>query len=329
MTRPCRRPAFTLIELLIVIAVISVLVALLLSAVERARESANRASCSSNLKMLGLAATNYDSMYGHLPPGYLGPSPSDSPFDVTSANGFESLTNTQFSSGFVNLLPFLEADTVADAMVLNTNVAANDVTWVSRSQNWQASQTLLQIFRCPSDDPYSASNGPFVMEQFGLYTDPNGFFAEYYISLDYNSDPTNQPARSNYLGVGGYMGKTGDPGIDLYEGMFYNRSTVKLSQVSGGDGTSNTLMYGEALGDTSMGPRTYCHSWMGCGALPTAWGLPNPPQWYSFGSKHPGGIVQFCFGDGAVQQKTAGVDSDVFIKLSGWHDGAVVDPNAW
>jgi prepilin-type N-terminal cleavage/methylation domain-containing protein len=68
MTSSHRRCAFTLIELLVVIAIIAILVALLLPAVQAAREAGRRAQCRSNLRQLGLALHNYESVYGVLPP---------------------------------------------------------------------------------------------------------------------------------------------------------------------------------------------------------------------------------------------------------------------
>ena len=97
-----RKRGFTLVELLVVIAIIGILVALLLPAIQAAREAANRSSCSNNLKQIGLALHNYHSTYGQFPPGALGePGPFGDP---------------EWPYFLHALLPYLEQQEMADEL---------------------------------------------------------------------------------------------------------------------------------------------------------------------------------------------------------------------
>jgi prepilin-type N-terminal cleavage/methylation domain-containing protein/prepilin-type processing-associated H-X9-DG protein len=130
MYRP--RQGFSLIELLVVIAIIAVLIGILLPAVQRARESANRLSCSNNLHQLGLACHQYHDNYRSFPPGYV---------------AFASYPDTTPGWGWGTfLLPYLEQGTLYGQIDLNKPVEISPTI-----------QTVLKVYLCPSDQPPSGA----------------------------------------------------------------------------------------------------------------------------------------------------------------------------
>src|SRR5262245_31729555 len=129
-----RRNGFTLIELLVVIAIIAILIGLLLPAVQKIREAANRMKCSNNLKQLGLAAHNYHDVNDRFPPGFTQdriPPPSGA---------------FQGHSVFYYLLPFIEQDNLF--RTFDANVPLNNITNVPTGGK---AATMVQTYMCPSD----------------------------------------------------------------------------------------------------------------------------------------------------------------------------------
>ncbi len=305
------RRAFTLIELLVVIAIIGILIALLLPAVQMAREAARRTDCSNRIRQLGLAAHNFHDAQGRFPPGYLGPIPQAPSPPWTG----------QCTGSLAFLLPYQEMDAVHEHLdedrAGNGNISVYDVEHLgerfwNRTDSWTAAQTRLRVFLCPSE---SESRPASTIVTIHLFYD--------------GSDATQAGGhfpgitgevlgRTHYLGVAGAMGETGHAHWDKWRGTFGNRSKTRLADIL--DGTSNTLLFGENVGGHAAGDPTVYHafSWTGCGLAGTAWGFGE--GWFQWTSRHPG-VGQFCLADGSARAVSRTIDRGVFRSASGIGDG--------
>ncbi len=300
--------AFSLVELLVVIAIIGTLVALLLPAVQMARESGRRTSCANNLKQLGLAAQQFHDVNHRFPPGYLGPIPH--------GHFLNHQQDNQYTGVLAYLLPFVEQQSVHSRLELESDVKINGPPWWKGSAvTLNAARTKIKSFLCPSTDVDRYQDG--VTVAINISAGASRPLLQL-ISLQLEA------GLNNYLGVAGYGGNV--PGFTTYEGVFSNRSKCRLSEIT--DGTSNVFLFGEATGgrDEEDNVRYTSHTWMGSGIMLTDWALTSK-DFDGFNSDHPN-VVQFCFADGSVRRVSTAIDINTFIAISGIHDGDQVSFDA-
>jgi prepilin-type N-terminal cleavage/methylation domain-containing protein/prepilin-type processing-associated H-X9-DG protein len=153
LTRPARSAAFTLVELLVVIAIIGVLVALLLPAIQSARESARRTQCLNNLKQLGVALHNYVSAKQHFPPGSVAKTYAGEPSHPQTFYRWSSLAH---------LLPHMENSAVRDLLDISLPLYMPDAGYPIAEKNKAGVAQVLAEFLCPSDvgQPVKQDWGP-------------------------------------------------------------------------------------------------------------------------------------------------------------------------
>jgi len=311
------RFGFTLVELLVVIAIIGVLVALLLPAVQAARESARRTQCCNNLKQLGVAAHNHHDVYNRFPPGYLGPTPHVHIDQDTASPG------NQYVGVVAHLLPYMEQQNIYDRITVKMNVDDRDVRWWSNSATLAASQTKIKSMLCPSTNAYEQAIG--VTLATNLFSTTSSSTITYTFQTVYTA-PTSSAAlaigRSNYVGAAGYFGTV--PSDPIKKGIFFNRSKVRFQDVT--DGSSNVFMFGETIGgwDTNVSSSTYKrrmfgHTWMGSGVMTSAWIVTERHQG-TFNSEHPN-VTQFVMADGSVRRVLTAINANDYSLINASQDG--------
>ncbi|MGH7138379.1 MAG: DUF1559 domain-containing protein [Pirellulales bacterium] len=325
-----KRHAFTLVELLVVIAIIGILIAMLLPAVQAARESANRSQCMNNLKQIGLALQSYHDAKKVFPSGYvdLNNNPALTPDnDVGPGWGWASM-----------ILPNMEQQNVFNLI--------NFSQPVGMGVNATVSLVNIPAYQCPSDplqDPIqiydSSLSAPIATVAHGNYVGCDGW-----IECLVGSTGTIAPTGPFAWAADGIPNGVYGPGA---RGVFWRNSHTKITDVK--DGTSNTILAGERSSNHSSStwtgavPQGLTPAWMA--AVPLAPNSPPPSAAYdnadfgealvlahcnythtpcadfpifdpdTFYSYHPGG-ANFLICDGSGRFISSNVDGYVYQAMA-------------
>ena len=299
-----KRSAFTLVELLVVIAIIGILIALLLPAVQAAREAARRMQCANNFKQIGIAAHSYHNAVGSFPMGI-------AMWNSASACSAPANPKHGYYPGFswsTFLLPYMEQDQIYD------QIQFDDASYGS-PHNFIVSANFVNGYLCPSDPGGAVlvsftggrSNGPTEEEDAGVI-----HMAGIADSRDWTCD-------------GQYPRSDGN-------GILFNLSSVKVSEVT--DGTSHTLFVGEIIGSR---PGTHIGLfWISWNVTTTQNGInlpvrdPTISHWSKDGfgpsSYHPGGC-HFLFADGSTHFVIENISQHLLSNLTTRAGGEVIDEN--
>jgi prepilin-type N-terminal cleavage/methylation domain-containing protein/prepilin-type processing-associated H-X9-DG protein len=341
MLPPNQRHGFTLLELLCVIAIIVILLALLLPAIQQVRAQGDLASCKNNLKQIGLALTAYDAEQKHLPPG-----------------------STAGGAGFLaHILPYIEQENVYKSLWGGANPVPDDFfahpdsgkdtkqyRWFEYGAALDAATTQILTYLCPAADyrpsfalSPASQDGGSIIPYFGPTADP--------FKPQLSSASTLDFGRTNYVGVSGgsFANFTGSR-----QGPLHLWSKTSLMQISTLHGTSNILMAGEFLGargqwaafadlvtppvpfPTSVDDRGTVALWMGWGCNDTFRGLgtdvytvTNEYVWLDqqFSSRHYG-VTNFVFADGSVHSLRWNADRKMLDAMSSCISNDPVDFSA-
>jgi hypothetical protein len=319
-------------------------VALLLPAIQAAREAARRSQCSNNIKQIGLAALNYESARKVFPPGFLGSPDMTNPGALQNSAGQKH----QWCGVMLQLMPYMENQTIYDRATQTLTVGADtyDTTNYWEDANaWTVAHTKIPGLLCPS--MLDVNPDALFLDQ--MYTTISG------TTVTFNGNGWS-PAQAvdattglvlgltHYQAIAGTVGKVGPQwyinGVNVDRnliGIYTVRSKIRAGRVP--DGLSKMLAFGEAPGSVgsgiqatgSSGEFPHGYAWMGCATLGTQFGLNVSAEgakyrthWAYFSSLHPE-IVMFVYADGSVHSVPRNTEDAVFHSLSTINGGETVD----
>ncbi len=331
-----RRHGFTLVELLVVITIIGILIALLLPAVQAAREAARRMQCTNNLKQLALGCLTHENATGRFPTGGWGygwTGDADRGTDWRQPGGW-----------LYNVLPYIEQQALHD---MGAGLPDPDPT--KRAANLRRLQTPLAAFHCPTrrspvlyphdnivggtitNVSSQPSTQPLTMARSDYAANGGDSYTTAWPSDSGPSKITDVESSSGQMTAGAQAGFAGIAKSST--GVVYFGSLTRMADLV--DGTSNTYLVGEKnidvdyyatgqdLGDNEAalcGDNADVSRWTYSPPLPDT----NAVLFIFFGSAHANGVnMAFC--DGSVQQISYSIDPEVHMNLGNRKDGAAID----
>jgi prepilin-type N-terminal cleavage/methylation domain-containing protein/prepilin-type processing-associated H-X9-DG protein len=337
-----RRRGFTLIELLVVIAIIGVLIALLLPAVQSAREAARRMQCTNNLKQFGLAIHNYVSTHNALPLGRIwAPRPGRPPDDFPTI-----FSGTQNTTWFELMLPNLEQGALASAF--NFDLGAEGFAGAGLAPAWgflcnsTVSATKMAIFQCPSDAVRDFKITPAYAG--GLLSGPTLTKGNYAVSWGNTNWRQRAIGTQNYLksAFGHYLVRLQDIrdgtsstafAAEVLQGAQYDVRGVMWSSVPGGGSYMTRFTpnkYNDYLnlvnGGDFLNQPIFCVPELP--QLPCTGTAGDSEAFAASRSRHPGG-VNVLFGDGGVRFIKDSIDGAIWRAINTIQSNEAISADAY
>ncbi len=283
---------FTLVELLVVIAIIGILIALLLPAVQAAREAARRMQCSNNLKQHGLALHAYHDTYKRFPIGHV------------------EMGSLGIGWGWAaNILPFVEQENLRS--LIDFDKAVNRMY----PPNLKGQRTIIDLFQCPSAPPCQLVTGMINIPGEEDAAESNyAAITTHRRSDGYHVFQAQDPNGSCVMWF------NGSAGIGEITDGTSQTLAVTEADILGDD---------PEYDDARYCPNRNCHvgfMWAAWGVASSFYGINNNPVWTETGiqSSHPGG-ANFLFADGHVTMISKDIEQDLLVSLTTRNGGEIID----